>query len=135
MVKIFDAKDVQPYSLKNDTVEPKTIFYIGALSGRFYQYLTDKLVDKDPKPGSFLREVVRFGIKGWEHFWDGTSEVPFDTNLYLSSHPTPIGPQTGLTDKGLDLIPWYAQQELFNAVVNANKITKADEKNSDTPSQ
>jgi hypothetical protein len=138
MVKVYDAKQSRPYSLKSDTDEPQTVFFIGGLIPRLHSHLSNGILDTEKHrvlSGSVVRETVRFGLKGWENFQglDGNL-IAFDEKLHTQSHGTPIGPFKGLTDQALDLIPWVAQQELFNAITESNTLSGEDLKNSDTPS-
>jgi hypothetical protein len=114
------------------------VFFIGGLIPRLHSHLSNGILDTEKHrvlSGSVVRETVRFGLKGWENLQglDGNL-IAFDEKLHVQSHGTPIGPFRGLTDQALDLIPWPAQQELFNAITESNTLSGEDLKNSDTPS-
>lgn len=149
-VKAFNINQTRTYSLKRDKGPQKTIFHLGVLDSALSTYLFDMLVawrrpaGEDPETrGSFVtmnkfqrdREVVKFGLKGWENFQDeGGNLIEFSQKEHTQSYPVPnVGNRHGLTPRALDLLKPYLT-ELAEEIEQDNLLTGEDEKNSGGPS-
>ena len=150
-VKAFNIHQTRTYSLKADEGPSKTVFHLGVLDSALSTYLWDSLMawkrpnnGQDPEgPGSMVvmnkfqrdREVVKFGLKGWDNFQDEKgADIPFDPKLHTKSYPVQgVGNRTGLSHIALDLLKPFLT-ELAEQIESDNILTEQDEKNSDGPS-
>lgn len=149
MLTAYDPAAVIEYSLKRDTSDPKTVFFIGALDAQLTAILRDQTVryssttENPDEAESIIRgngralELVRFGVRGWKVLADPKTgaEIPFVEKEHISSHPVKgLGPRNGLTNNAINLLVPYIQ-ELAQQVDALSQMTGDQEKNSDTPSR
>jgi hypothetical protein len=135
----FDITATREYVLQEDTHEPHTTFLIGHLDTALRNHLEDKTtsfgVNKDgaDSPATVQLdlsrrncEIVRFGVKGWQHFVDKDGR---DIDFAQVSVAVPgVGNRKGLSDRLLDFLQPYIA-ELAGEVMKANTLTEEEEKN------
>lgn len=121
------------YVLKDEreTADP-TVFVLGVLSSEVEATIEDALVkvgaDKTmtAATGSQVVKVLRFGLRGWRNFRDGTgAEVPFPTSKAVMDKGRPT-----ITDAGLTMLAPKHRRELADAIVERNTVTEVEAKNS-----
>lgn len=136
----FDINQTWDFSLSSDTIEPKTIFHLGHLDSALATYLMDsvadyKMSDKGRAGSADIqfnvfqrdRELVRYGVKGWENLAreDGSVVEPKFRTAPVGGK---VGTRKGLSDESLDLlIPYFS--ELARAIEEGNKLTETEIKN------
>ena len=139
-VRTFNLHSLETYSLKSDTVEPRTAFQLGPIDAPLMAALEDELmlykkehIFRDGDTGVVLRlnqryvEFVRFGVKGWEHLQDSTGKaVQFATQEYSVDR---VGLRTGVKDELLKSFSLEDIAELAQRIQRLNKLSEDQEKN------
>ena len=145
MIQAFDVSETREYSLKADTSEPKTVFILGWLDSALQAHLNDSTVgfrangkgpnsqaDVRVNTNMRLREIVKFGVKGWKHFLDKNGqEIQLD---FVSVPIARSGNRSGLSDRCLDLLKPYIP-ELAKQIEAGSWLTTEEAGDFDLPSQ
>lgn len=128
----IDPRETWDYVLKaeRETADP-TVFVLGVLKVADEAALQDRLaVIKDGATtiasGTHTLEVLRRGLRGWRgfRFTDGR-DVPFECDRGRMS-----GGIAAPTDATLDYLPPDVRKELAEAIIERNRITEPERKNS-----
>lgn len=145
MLKTFDPRAVERYSLPEDLTEPKTFFHLGRIDAPLHAHLIDQSrpIQYGEKAGLPIAksitvmertkevEFVRFGVRGWENLGLVEHEtVPFDPEKHIQETVTPVGMRKGLTDEALTLVGPYISR-LADRLEKLNEVSGDVEKNSD----
>jgi len=150
MLVAVDTSATREYTLKSD-VRPKaltegepwqpTVFEIGVLDGILGPMLLDKHTvtarknrdsTVDMKPGSYMLDIVRFGLRGWKNFADKDGKpVEF---IRTQMQVLGVGMRWVADDRCIAKLQSEWMSELSDAILNANQLSEDDVKNFEPPS-
>jgi hypothetical protein len=145
MIQAFDVSETREYSLQSDKGEPKTVFIVGWLDSALQAFVNDRTVgfrangrgpdtqaDVNVNTNMRLREIVKFGVRGWRNFQDKNSQdVPVD---FVSVSLGRSGNRTGLSARCRDVLKPYIP-ELAKQIESGSWLTADEAGNFDLPSQ
>jgi hypothetical protein len=136
----LDITAVREYSLKSDSGDNPTIFKIGMLDTMLRSAIDDNRAryafsnkGQDAPADIFVAsnsrdyDVVKFGLKGWENLLDKNSNIiPYRTDSY---NVPSVGVRTGVASDLMMQLNFEWISELAGQIIDANKLTKVQEKN------
>lgn len=143
MLIAVDTNVVRDYTLERDRGENPTVFELGVMDGVLGPYLIDKYSQVSQtkgesqvvtmKGGSYMLDVVRFGLKGWRNFVDKEGKpVPFKRSQMNIPN---IGNRWVVDEQCLRALEAEWITELANEIHGDNTVSEADAKNSKPPSE
>lgn len=147
MVIAIDNTEQFEYVLKEDRKsERPTVFLLAVLDGVTLGRIEDGNLSISRKVGGrpedkasisvpvngYQRDVVRFGLRGWRDFQDRKGqEIPFET---VSTGLFGMAPQQLIAPQLLGKFKKAWIGEIAEALIEGNKLTEEEEKNSEAPS-
>jgi len=138
-IQAIDLTETQDFISKYDTVEPKTIWKLGALDSRIKKTIEDVAWEYEANPntpgdakakasfniGKTELEFVQFGLKGFTGFLNNGKQV------YHQTEPKNINGKVYHVLKAdiLGIIPGDVIKELADKIKDINNVSEEERKN------